>query len=57
MNNADCFLQRKNGATAGNTGIKHNRMWKKGGILPVSYDDIIRGMGCSDYKAEERTKC
>ena len=36
----------------GNMGYWHLAMERKGGIKPVSYDDIFRGLGFEDYKTE-----
>ena len=36
----------------GNAGFWHLAMERRGGIKPVSYDDIIRGLGFDDYQTE-----
>ena len=36
----------------GNAGFWQLSMERRGGIRPVSYDDIFRGMGFADYKIE-----
>ena len=36
----------------GNAGYWHLAMERKGGIRPVSYDDMFRGIGFDDYKRE-----
>ena len=36
----------------GNAGYWHLAMERKGGIKPVSYDDIFRGLGFDDYQTE-----